>query len=125
MDDARSITQNLHTKSLQEEAAGSNYNPNRFDLQNLAKHPKVESVVSMGNALGQNAKSLVGSFACGTQMDDNYDVANNATQAWRDRRSNNGDITVDRSKYERYDDGYRNGSGQSYRQSSSSRRRDY
>lgn len=117
MEDARSISQNLHSKSLQEDAAASNNSS--FRSPNFAKHPKVESVVSMGSALGQHARSLVGSFACGSQMDE-HQVANNATQAWRDRRSNNGGNFngVDRSRYE---DGYSNGDGQSFRQSSARR----
>lgn len=92
MDDSRSIAQSLHSKSMQEDvrSTGSGFN------QSFTKHPAVESVVSMGSGLGKHARSLVGSFACGTGIDE-PNAADNATQAWRERR--NGNVTVDKSRY--------------------------
>jgi hypothetical protein len=110
MDDAQRISQNLYSKSMQEDGASTNSSFN----QSFSKHPGVESVVSMGSTLGKQARSLVGSFACGTAIDEPNGQANNATQAWRDRR--NGNIPVDKS---RYNDNYAgNGNGRSFRESS-------
>jgi len=92
VDDSRSIAQSLHSKSMQEETRSTNSSFN----QSFTKHPAVESVVSMGSGLGKHARSLVGSFACGSGIDETSGV-NNATQAWRDRR--NGNVTVDKNRY--------------------------
>jgi hypothetical protein len=113
MDDAQRISQNLYSKSTQEDAGSTNSSFN----QSFSKHPGVESVVSMGSTLGKQARTLVGSFACGTAIDEpngqaNNGQANNATQAWRDRR--NGNVPVDKS---RYNDNYA-GNGRSFRESS-------
>lgn len=108
MDDARSISQNLHSKSMQEDAGSTSSSFN----QSFSKHPGVESVVSMGSNLGKQARSLVGSFACGSAINEPNGQVNNATQAWRDRR--NGSVPVDKS---RYNDNYAS-NGRSYRESS-------
>lgn len=94
MDDSRSIAQSLHSKSLQEDVHSSN----SFSGGSFAKHPAVESVVSMGSGLGKHARSLVGSFACGSGIDEPNGQVTNATQAWRERRSANG-VRVDQSRY--------------------------
>lgn len=62
----------------------------------FTKHPAVESVISVGSGLGKHARTLVGSFACGSGIDEPTG-GQNATQAWRDRR--NGNVTVDKSRY--------------------------
>jgi hypothetical protein len=112
MDDAQRISQNLYSKSTQEDGGSTNSSFN----QDFRKHPGVESVVSMGSTLGKQARSLVGSFACGTAIDEpnGQAQANNATQAWRERR--NGNVSVDKS---RYNDNYAgNSNGRSFRDSS-------
>jgi hypothetical protein len=101
MEDARSISQSLHSKTLHEDNQSSSSKFNEF-----SKHPGVESVVSMGSTLGKHAKSLVGSFACGSGINEPNGQVNNATQAWRDRRA------FDKS---RYDDNYSSGGGRSFR----------
>eukprot|EP00980_Cylindrotheca_fusiformis_P029718 scaffold23774_cov127-Cylindrotheca_fusiformis.AAC.2 len=107
MDDARSISQNLHHKSMQEDAStSSSFN------QSFSKHPGVESVVSMGSNLGKQARSLVGSFACGSGINEPNGQVNNATQAWRERR--HGNVPVDKT---RYNDNYAR-NGRSYREPS-------
>lgn len=92
MDDSRSIAQSLHSKSVQEDVQ-----PNNSFNSTFTKHPAVESVVSMGSGLGKHARSLVGSFACGSGIDEPNGQVSNATQAWRDRRS--GNVRVDKSRY--------------------------
>ena len=93
MDDSRSIAQSLHSKSMQEDtrSTGSGFN------HSFTNHPAVESVVSMGSGLGKHARTLVGSFACGSGIDEPNGQVSNATQAWRERR--NGNVTVDKSRY--------------------------
>ncbi|KAL3938179.1 MAG: hypothetical protein SGBAC_006845 [Bacillariaceae sp.] len=92
MDDSRSIAQSLHSKSMHEDTRSTNSSFNH----SFTKHPAVESVISVGSGLGKHARTLVGSFACGSGIDEPTG-GQNATQAWRDRR--NGNVTVDKSRY--------------------------
>lgn len=103
MDDSRSIAQSLHSKSVEDARSTNSFN------NSFTKHPAVESVVSMGSGLGKHARSLVGSFACGSGIDEPSGQVNNATQAWRERRS--GNVRVDQN---RYTDDY-NSNGRSFR----------
>ena len=103
MDDARSLSQRLSSRSDEDQDRPSFYDPNR--TPGRGGRAGVESVASIGSGLAQHARSLVGSFACSginersggilaselaEGREDGRDDRYLRDPEWRDRRRGNG-----------------------------------